>query len=88
MACGTPVVATRCGGPESVLQDGETGFMVPLNDDAAMAERILQLLSDTALTASMRENCVRLARETFSRHLVDEILLKAFHDVYPEHFQF
>ena len=88
MACGTPVVATRCGGPESVLLDGETGFMVPLNDDAAMAERILQLLSDTALTASMRENCVRLARETFSRHLVDEILLKAFHDVYPEHFQF
>ena len=86
MACGTPVVATRCGGPESVLVDGETGFMVPLNDDTAMAERILQLLSDPPLMATLRKNCVRLARETFSRAVVEKILLGAFHDVYPEHF--
>ena len=86
MACGTPVVATRCGGPESVLVDGETGFMVPLNDDAAMAERLIQLLSDPPLMVKMRENCVRVARETFSRPIVEKILLQAFRDVYPEHF--
>jgi glycosyltransferase involved in cell wall biosynthesis len=87
MACGTPVVATRCGGPESVLVEGETGFMVPLNDDAAMAKRILQLLSDSTLTATMRENCVRLARDTFSRPVVEKILIQAFQDVYPGYFQ-
>lgn len=87
MACGTPVVSTRCGGPESVLTEGHTGFLVPLNDDAAMSERILQILSDPKLMASMRENCVRSAKETFSRPEVEKILVKAFHDVYPEHFQ-
>ena len=60
--------------------------MVPLNDDTAMAERILQLLSDPPLMATLRKNCVRLARETFSRAVVEKILLGAFHDVYPEHF--
>jgi glycosyltransferase involved in cell wall biosynthesis len=86
MACGTPVIATRCGGPESVLVDGETGFMVSLNDDAAMAARIDHLLGDPILLATMGKNCVRIARDTFSRKVIDKILLRAFHDVYPEHF--
>jgi glycosyltransferase involved in cell wall biosynthesis len=87
MACGTPVVSTRCGGPESVLAEGETGFMVPLNDHAAMADRILQLLSDATLMATMRENCIRYAQKTFSRPVVEGIMLQAFQDVFPEHFQ-
>ena len=86
MACGTPVVSTRCGGPESVLKDGDTGFLVPLNDDAAMSERILQLLTDPQLMVSMRHNCVRSAKDNFSRPEVEKILMQAFHDVYPEHF--
>ena len=28
MACATPVVATRCGGPEEIVDDGETGILV------------------------------------------------------------
>ena len=86
MACGTPVVATRCGGPESVLKEGETGFMVPVNDYDAMSERILKLLSDNQLIYRMREQCTRLASDTFSRPMVEKTLLQAFRDVYPEHF--
>jgi glycosyltransferase involved in cell wall biosynthesis len=36
MACGKPVLATRCGGPEFILADG-TGVLVPVGDPVALA---------------------------------------------------
>jgi glycosyltransferase involved in cell wall biosynthesis len=43
---GTPVVATRCGGPEEIIRDGETGLLVDRKDIHRMAEAVLQLASD------------------------------------------
>jgi len=53
MAAGKPVVATRCGGPEEVVADGETGFVVPPKDPEATAAAVLKLLNDPALAARM-----------------------------------
>jgi glycosyltransferase involved in cell wall biosynthesis len=44
IACGTPVVATRCGGPEEIVGE-ESGWLVPVDDAAALAagiERVLE----------------------------------------------
>ncbi len=46
MASGKPVVATRCGGPEEIVVDGQTGFLVPSNDPISLAEKILTLADD------------------------------------------
>jgi len=43
MACGTPVVATRCGGPEDIVTK-EVGILVPPEDAQALAEGIAQVL--------------------------------------------
>ncbi len=52
-ACGLPVVIGDSGGaPETVL-DGETGFVVPPRDVAAVAERLAPLLTDRELARSM-----------------------------------
>ena len=46
LAVETPVVSTRCGGPEEILEDGITGLLVPVKDPLAMAEAIVRLLLD------------------------------------------
>ena len=46
MAHGVPVVATAEGGIPEIVQDGISGFLVPLGDTAAMAERLSALLTD------------------------------------------
>lgn len=44
LACGTPVVATRCGGPEEILTE-DAGVLVPPEDPKALAEGIDSILS-------------------------------------------
>ena len=49
MASGRPVICTDSGGPAEYVKNGETGFVVPVGQPAAMAARIRQLLDDPAL---------------------------------------
>jgi glycosyltransferase involved in cell wall biosynthesis len=44
LACGRPVVATRCGGPEDIVNDS-VGRLVPPADERSLAEAILDVLS-------------------------------------------
>jgi glycosyltransferase involved in cell wall biosynthesis len=53
MAAGKPVVATRCGGPEEIVVDGETGYLVPVRQPEPMAQKLLELLQDPDLRARM-----------------------------------
>ncbi len=62
MACGTPVVASRAGGLAFTVDDGKTGFLVPYNDAAALADRLRLLLTDDALRAQFGANATVVAR--------------------------
>lgn len=65
MAAGRPVVSTDVGAVSEVVTE-ETGFVVPVDDDRAMADRLLQLAGDAALRKSMGEAGRRRARESFT----------------------
>ncbi len=45
MACRCPVISTAVGGPLDVVEDGHNGYVVPLGDSAALAERLVEVLS-------------------------------------------
>ena len=45
MASGTPVVSTDCGGPSTLIEDGQTGFLVPTGDAEALADRMAHVLT-------------------------------------------
>lgn len=51
MACATPVVATAVGGNPELVTEGETGFLVPVGDDEALAECLGRYAADPALRA-------------------------------------
>ena len=53
MALKKPIVATRSGGPEEVVVDGETGYLVPIRDPVAIADRIIELLTNKHLCETM-----------------------------------
>jgi glycosyltransferase involved in cell wall biosynthesis len=53
LAAGTPVLATRSGGPEEIVDDGRTGLLVPRGEVERVASGILRLLDDPALRASL-----------------------------------
>jgi len=59
MACGLPLVRTNAGGAREQIEDGVNGFVVPIGDAAALAERLERLASDSGLLKDMR----RLSRE-------------------------
>lgn len=53
MAAGIPIVATKVGGSPEIVMDGKTGLLVPRSDDKAMAEALIEVLSNSDKAKNM-----------------------------------
>ena len=62
-----PVIAVRAGGMQHIVEDGETGRLVPADDPRALAEAIEDLARDAALRARMGERARQLYEDRFSQ---------------------
>jgi D-inositol-3-phosphate glycosyltransferase len=79
MACGTPVVATRCGGPEGFVTNGKTGKLV---DDLYDAEAFVGAVLDVLPAAEqLRSRCAAFAEATYSYPAVEERIRQAFETI-------
>ncbi len=65
MACGIPVVATRCGGPEEIL-DARTGILVPTGSPGALADAIDRVAQSPELARELSQAALVRARREFS----------------------
>lgn len=65
-AHGIPVIATRSGGPEEIVEDGVSGYLVNVGDVDAMAQRMDELLSDPELARKLGMAGAELVRKRFS----------------------
>ncbi|HZT08984.1 MAG TPA: glycosyltransferase [Chloroflexota bacterium] len=83
MACGTPVVAARVGGLQETVQDGETGFLIPLRDPAHYAQRIEQILTQPELRSRLSLRARARARQ-FSWEHVAKQLVDLYHSLRRE----
>ena len=69
---GLAAVATRCPyGPDEIVDDGETGVLVPTGDSEALARAIIQTLGDSERRRSMAALAAKRARAKFA---VDRVL--------------
>ena len=81
MACGVPSVVTRVGGNPEAINDGENGFLVPVEDDAAAAERLLTLLRNPEQAAQMGERGRNSVETRFSAEAMIQKLITVYRDL-------
>lgn len=74
MACGVPVVCTRCGGPDAVVTDGVDGALVELNDEVGMARALTELLTNTQRNLAAGA----AARKTVEQRYAFDVARQAF----------
>jgi len=76
MACGLPVVATEIGGIPEVVEEGKTGFLIPAEDPASLADAVLRLSKDRDLAGELGRRGRESVQQNFSvQSMVDRVIL-------------
>lgn len=65
-AAGIPVVATNISGTNEAVYHEQTGLLVPLGDDNALAEAIFRILNDSKLSQRLIDGGKKILEEKFS----------------------
>ncbi len=86
MALGKPVVGTRVDGVQDVIVDGETGFLVDLDDDESMAQKIMELLGDPELRERMGQAGRKRVGEHFNIVKNIQKIEAVYDDVYEQYY--
>ena len=82
MASGTPIVATRGGALSEIVEDGRSGFLVERSDVRALADGILQLLSNPDQREAMTKAAFERASTMFSWDRIITDLLEKYECLY------
>ncbi len=78
MAARRPVVVTRSGGPQEIVEDGITGFLVTPADPQALAARVLEILVNPELGMRLGEE----GRRDVERRFALPVMVKEYEDLY------
>jgi len=81
MSCGLPVVATKCGGPEDYVNDGETGYLVPIGDREALAERLITILADSTQRHRLGANARSLIEHQYEASKIESQLISIYDEL-------
>jgi glycosyltransferase involved in cell wall biosynthesis len=83
MACGVPVISTRCGGPEDYVVDGVNGFLTG-HDPVEIADRIVAITRDREMRSRLGVGARRSAEEGYSPAVFDRELQRNWRIVWDE----
>jgi glycosyltransferase involved in cell wall biosynthesis len=80
MSVGLPIVLTRVGGAEELVDDGTHALLIPPEDPGALSAAVLRLLRDPALCARMG----RAGRERYRARHRPEVMARAHERLWTE----
>ena len=71
MSVGIPAVVYNCpGGIRYVLKEAKTGYLVPLNDEDAFAEKVCALIENEELRMAMGQACLQEVKQYRMENIV------------------
>lgn len=73
---GVPIIATDWNLNRSVIEEGRTGFIIPVHDSCRLAKRMADIIDGTVDLTEMKNNCVRHVRQFDFRHVLSEELMR------------
>ena len=81
MACGLPPVAVDAHGPATIVEDGETGWLVPPDDEGALCGALVELVCGDEERRRRGEAAYVVARERYSWPALIERLARVYDEV-------
>lgn len=82
MACGVPVVSTRCGGPEDFVANDQNGMLVD-SDAQALASAIAAITADRPRRERLAMGARRTVETSYSVDRAESVLIQAMNENYP-----
>jgi glycosyltransferase involved in cell wall biosynthesis len=80
MACGLPCVAVDAHGPATIVDDGETGWLVPADDEEALADALVEVVNDEAERRRRGDAAYEAARSRYSWPALVEGVANVYED--------
>jgi glycosyltransferase involved in cell wall biosynthesis len=81
MACGLPPIAVDAHGPATIIEDGEDGWLVPADDEDAMAEALVEAVNDADERRRRGEAAYESSRARYSWPALAEEVASVYDDV-------
>ena len=72
MACGVPVIASKVGGLPELVEDGRSGYLLPLRDIEAMSARAVEILSTPPLHTQLKAGARARAEDFEQAKMIDQ----------------
>jgi glycosyltransferase involved in cell wall biosynthesis len=66
MACGLPPIAVDAQGPATIIDAGEDGWLVPADDEEALADALVEAVNDADERRRRGQNAYEASRSRYS----------------------
>ena len=76
MAMGRPIITTDTQGCRETVKEGKNGFLVPIKDSKAVAEKMMWFVERPEVVETMGEESMILVKEKFDVHKVNRRMMK------------
>ena len=72
MSCGKPVITTDWVGTKEAVEDGKNGFLVPIKNSDALAEKMIELIEKPEMAKEMSKNSYEMCKQKFDVNIIND----------------